>query len=126
MNEFERKVYSLLKKQGFTYRFPDSTIIAGKGYRRISSPCDFLFLRNGECYFIEAKSVDTDKFPLKNISENQIKFAEKITSNGGQYIFLIEIINEIFFISYQDLIGLGKKNLHIKDLREWKFIPESL
>lgn len=126
MNEFERKIYTLLKKEGFVYRFPDSAILIKKTYRRINPPCDFLFLKNGRCYFIETKSVNADRFPMKNITQNQLKFAKKISDNGGNYVFLIEIIDQRFLIPYTDLLNLNKKNLHIRDFQKWKFNRESL
>lgn len=89
-------------------------------------PSDYYITSKGKSWLVEVKSsIDPKRFPLKNISGNQLGYAMRYIKAGWASMFVIHRMptNEWFFVPFEVVITQfksSKASFNWEDLMEFK------
>lgn len=118
-DEFQAK-FKTYGKAAYVYRFTDTKdargVVQSRKVFTDARPADFLVTFNGETFYAEVKSCNSEtSFPLSNIRKAQWQAAVQQTAAKGQYYFFIrsEFLNSWFKVPFE----------FIKDIDDRKSIP---
>lgn len=118
-NRTEREVVDIFHKKGYWVHNFNS----GKS----GQPVDLIVCKDGYCRLIEVKHCSTDRFYLERIEDNQLLSLRKFnTINQSSSGLVIKVREEFYFISYENILILLKKQLKYIDYKMIKFIGDRL
>lgn len=106
---FEKFLVIAAKRDGWrTIQLPAGARFVGRGkVIPVKGPFDFIFQKDGQVIFCDAKSRDDVVLPYSTVNQDQVFELLKLSPFTSGYIVHFRPLNQVGFISAKQLAGLS-------------------